>query len=127
MPKITIESIPHKDQRYNTVGDWTYDSGGNIEIKISEMDQCSFYAVAIHELIEAVLCWNEFIHPEVVDDWDLSHDDCDPGSIAGCPYGKQHNTAGAIEMLSVLSLGLDWFEHEAELDRLTSEYREKDK
>lgn len=122
MPKITIESIPHKEQRYNTLGDWTYDTDGNITIKISEMPEPeSFYLIAVHELIEAVLCWNSFITSEVVDYWDMAHpDDIDPGGIKTAPYHKEHHSAHLMEQLLAGMMDYDWKDHEQQCEKAES-------
>jgi hypothetical protein len=60
MPKrmqYEIKTIPHKDQRYvGTCGDW-YKSHGVNRIRVSDLGDWRMEAcIAIHEMIEQVLC-----------------------------------------------------------------------
>lgn len=111
--KITIETIPHVRQRYNTVGDWHYDEDGNIKIKVSQMEtKESEYLVIIHELIEAILCRDRFITVEQVDEWDISHPEAEePGDLVDSPYYLQHNLAEMTERLIAQQLQISWAEH----------------
>jgi hypothetical protein len=108
--QISIETIPHDCQRYDTVGDWQFDSEGGLLINISDTGSPLFnQLIAIHELVEALLCHKDGVTDEVVDDWDRAHlDSSDPGSIYECPYYEQHLTATIIERLMARELGVDW-------------------
>ena|SRR5208337_105141 len=75
---IVIRTIDHKDQRYETVGDWQF-IGPNLLITVSDLGNNKMNAlIAIHELIEALLC--KFNDPEIttemVDSFDMSKQVC---------------------------------------------------
>ena len=54
--KINIETIPHSDQRYPTVGDYWDDENGVIQVRVSDMKDWRYEAlVVMHELIEMFL------------------------------------------------------------------------
>ncbi len=113
-----ISTQAHNLQRYDTVGDWEFDAG-DLFIKVSE---CKGYAdyenlVALHEMIEALLCQARGITGKIVDDWDLAHlDHPDPGSIPQCPYFREHMFASMIERAMAAELDVNWDEYEAALE-----------
>jgi hypothetical protein len=113
---ISLVSVLHKDQRYDTCGDWYYDpTNTHLIVSVSELkDRREMILIAIHELIEAVLCKNEGITQEKVDEfdiaWDKEHDhlDGEPGDHYQAPYYRQHQIATGIERLLAAELGVDW-------------------
>lgn len=124
--KITIEVIPHKDQRYETVGDWTFDDKGDLSIKVSELGNWRFNAlVGLHELIEVLKCKNDGVTQQEVDDFDMSFeaarlegDESEPGDSRSAPYYKQHQLATGIERIMAASLDVDWNEYEKKINAL---------
>lgn len=118
--KITIESVPHDKQRYPTVGDWQWDTDGNLIIKVSEFwDKRYMSLVALHELVEALLCQEREITDEVVTAFDLAHlDSPDPGLDADAPYHQEHMTADLVERLVAQELGVNWKQYSQEVDAL---------
>lgn len=132
--KITIETIPHEWQRYNTVGDWylsstrikDFDQKGTLNIRVSIMSDWRFEAlVALHELIEALLCARAGITPKQVDDFDLAFeakrkpgDKSEPGDDPLAPYFAQHQAAGQIEREFAGYLGVNWEAYKKEVDSL---------
>lgn len=61
MRKIVVETIPHKNQRYPTVGDW-FTRKGISRFRISKLPDWRWeFLVMIHELIEWALCQHERI------------------------------------------------------------------
>ena len=119
--KITIETIPHDKQRYDTVGDWQFDEE-NLNIKVSEIPTSGhgYYEllIGIHELVEAILCKNQGVTEQQVDDWDLTHGK-DPGNNPECPYYRQHLLATVIENILANELGVDLIDYEISLNRLS--------
>ena len=139
--KIVIETIPHEKQRYPTVGDWyfepTYPATNpekgillqpieTLHIRVSKLSDWRREAlIAVHELVEVLLCKHEGITQESVDLFDNQfeatrpEDNFDePGDDPQAPYVKQHCTATGIERLLAAQLGVNWKEYEAELERL---------
>jgi hypothetical protein len=173
--RILIESIPHAQQRYPTVGDWYCDPRGavacanfeprdprgyckhcgyhecehaghegalkpggyyhvervnarfygdmNLTVRVSTMRVWEWEALAaVHELVEALLCHRNRITQQEVDAWDLAHPDSDnPGSLPGCPYGRQHEVATAIERLLAECMGTSWANYEEAVRTLAHE------
>lgn len=122
--KITIETIPHSQQRYNTCGDWQFDSQGNLNIRVSEMgDPRMNFLVARHELDEAMLCWFGGISQEEVDAYDFSHPaaggDCFSDNL-DAPYAQEHNNALAAEWQMARLLGVNWEGYIKRLEELST-------
>jgi hypothetical protein len=95
---ISIEFIPHSQQRYNTEGDW-YMDGENLIIKVSnEGSGFQQKIIAVHELVEAILCRYAGITDKDVDEWDFKFKgEGEPGDDPKCPYRHQHKIATIIE------------------------------
>lgn len=113
--KITIETIPHADQRYPTVGDWTFDATGDLTIRVSDMgDWRKEACVAVHELIEVLICKQVGVTQADVDRFDMGHPELDePGNDSRAPYYEQHQVASGIEQILAKELELDWNEYNA--------------
>lgn len=123
--KITIETIPHDEQRYETVGDWFFDDAGDLHIKVSDMKSWKYEAlVGFHELVEVLLCKGRGITTEMVDAFDMQWSRDHPGEVLGsgpvepgddpaCPCRKEHFFATTVERLLAAELGVDWTEYDS--------------
>jgi hypothetical protein len=126
MLSIEIKTIPHSQQRYETVGDWFYTPNGAWHFHVSDLDDWRMeIAVAVHELIECMLCRFEGITQVEVDDFDMAYetqrapDNYDePGDDPRAPYHKQHCIATGIERIVVCMLGLSWKEYDDKINML---------
>ncbi len=127
LPFTVINSIPHKNQRYDTVGDWQETFSGRpgefLRFKISRMNLISEFAVLIHEMIEWFFCKLAGITSEQVDAWDMGEgkDLDDPGSDPRAPYHLQHMFALQVERMIVEQAGITWEIHEEALDNVGQE------
>ena len=117
---ITVNIIDHEDQWYDTVGDWRFDSDYNhLTVTVSRTTEESIILVAIHEIIEAILCRLNGVSEEVVDAFDMANiDHPDPGSIPGCPYYREHMFATMIERAMAAEMQVNWEDHEMNLENL---------
>lgn len=114
--KITIETIPHDQQRYPTVGDWMWEPSGDLTIKVSELGDWRYNAlVGLHELVEVLKCKHDGVTQESVDAFDIAYekaraedDDSEPGDSPDAPYKAQHCLATGIERILAAELGVDW-------------------
>lgn len=127
--RITVKTIRNTSQRYATVGDWQWDKMGGLKVTASWMKYAGWrgsMAVAVHEIVEALLCKSEGIEESRVDEFDMNYDNrnalCEPGDHPDCPYRHQHAIASAIERLLVEGLGLNWSKYEEELQVLSNEH-----
>lgn len=125
--RISITSIAHSQQRYDTCGDWQIDTDidGDTEITIyvSETgNQKEAFLLAVHELIEAGLCYFSGITSQQVDNFDLNwapHEGAnEPGSDVAAPYFHQHWIAEHIEKRLADELCVNWKEYESHLNAL---------
>ena len=113
--KIDIETIPHNCQRYPTCGDFLT-SGDVMGIKVSEMGDWRYeMLIAIHELVEVMLCKQAGIPEALVDQFDMDYeknrkpgDHSEPGDDLRAPYRRQHFVATNIERQIAHELGVDW-------------------
>lgn len=133
----TIRVIPHSEQEYNTVGNWHPGKrrGDPIEIEISEMrDSRSIVMVAGHEMIEAGICEEEGIKERDVSAFDKKFEreremkkhgrNAEPGNDPRAPYGPAHRCATKVERFIGGHLGMEWAEHEKEVSRVSSTWKE---
>lgn len=119
--RILIESIPHKDQRYDTCGDYQ-DFTSHIYISVSELpDKREMLLIAIHELIEWALCdanWPRITN-ETIDAFDLAYrGDREPGDDTNAPYYTQHQIATGIERILAADMGVPWAVYEGHIKEL---------
>ena len=118
--KITIETIPHDKQRYDTCGDWRWVAPFHLCITVSEigdwkMETC----VGVHEVCEALICSALEISQNAVDEFDMAFTgDGEPGNAPGCPYRLPHRIATTIEFALAMAIGLNWNEYEKRLNAL---------
>jgi hypothetical protein len=115
--KIIIETIPHQQQRYPTVGDWIFDKDGTLHITVSDMGDDRYeFLVGVHEAVEAFLCRHRGISEESITEFDIKfeknrqyNDISEPGDNPLAPYRKEHFFATSIERLIAAELKVDWF------------------
>ncbi|MDD5152596.1 MAG: hypothetical protein PHS95_01180 [Candidatus Pacebacteria bacterium] len=114
-----ISKIPHKEQRYNTVGDWVFE-GDEIKIMVSDTGDPRMNAlVGVHELVEVLLCKDRGISQSDVDKFDMGHPELsDPGSHPDAPYKKEHEFATKVEKMLCDEFGIKWEEYEKILHNL---------
>jgi hypothetical protein len=122
MIQIHLCTIPHHEQRYNTVGDWRYtNTTGVLFIYVSDLNDWRYeLLIAIHELIEALLCSHQGITQEVVDRFDLHYpgDYDEPGDDPRCPYSGPHCIATGVERILAAVMGISWTRYEETIDNL---------
>jgi hypothetical protein len=125
--KITIETIDHNDQRYDTIGDWVFDNKDNLNIKVSNFNNKDFFfLVAVHELVEAYLCNKVGITQDEVDEFDFHfnklHPYEEPGENKDAPYHRQHIIANVIEGILLRELKINENVYELTIDKLVKSY-----
>ena len=103
------------------------DDGDTLAIQVADLenDESSFL-VALHELVEVVLCQQHGITAEQVDAYDFAHqDDDDPGLNPDAPYHREHMVAFSMEIEAALALGVDWTDYNKRLDEAWEQIPEK--
>lgn len=139
---IKLKSIPHKNQRYDTCGDWVWPRKRKLRITVSHLSHESYeLLVGLHELIEAMLCKKLGVSADDVDRWDeeyekartvlmeegvkaFFHCGCEitatsePGDDIHCPYGPMHKTATRCEKEIAKALQVVWKDYNDEVESL---------
>jgi hypothetical protein len=116
---ISIKVIPHRDQRYETPGDWFYDKDGNIEIRVSDTgDWRTDALMAVHELVEVLICKHRGVSMEAVDAFDIQYEkdrkdgkhsqSDEAGDDIEAPYRREHCLATSVERLLAAELDVPW-------------------
>lgn len=127
--KILIEFVPHESQRYETAGDWYWDTDGVLHLKVSQLPSdekgMMAWAIALHELFEVGLCIDKGITQEAVDAFDLAYektrpegDDSEPGDHIDAPYRNQHSFATAAERMFIAACGIAWEDYARAIEAL---------
>lgn len=129
MPKkllFAAYSLPHEDQRYETCGDWRLADDGSIEILVSYMgDEKFVHLVAVHELVEVILCHYRGIGDVEVTAFDEAYeasrkegDESEPGDDPKAPYAAEHSAATGVERLLASMLGVSWSQYDKAINAL---------
>lgn len=122
--QVNIVFIPHAQQRYPTVGDWQINTG-ILTIYVSELpDERMSQAIAVHELVEALLCTARGITPAQVDAWDIAGDGQyldEPGDDPRAPYFNEHQFATKVEESFINELEIDWHAYETAIANLATD------
>jgi hypothetical protein len=125
--KIHIESIPHAQQRYPTVGDYWEDGDGAGQVRVSELPDWRYEAlVAVHELVEMILTKHRSISEPAISDFDIAFEQereralvlGEPGDDPRAPYRLEHFFATNVERLLAAELDVDWRAYEMLVDGL---------
>ena len=112
---IEIKTIPqHQMRDPNGIGDYWWSADGALYITVAEMaDERYEQLVALHELIEAILCQARGISETKIMKFDLENPDLDdPGMDPRAPYVCEHQTATGFELLMADQLGVIWMEYD---------------
>lgn len=105
--RITIATIPAHAMRYDTLGDWRED-GDTLVIEVSDaVPERERVLVALHELVEAVLCLRRGVTTADVDRFDFAFKGSgEPGDAPDAPYQREHRFAMLVEHLMAHEMGL---------------------
>ena len=127
---INVRVIKHKEQRYETVGDWVYNPANTLlTVFVSDMGDWRYnQLVAVHEIAEATLCIERGINEKDVTAFDLWYEserlknnpECqsEPGDHKKAPYRKEHFCATTIERMLAAELGVDWEDYDTTVNSL---------
>ena len=127
--RINIETIPHNQHRYETVGDYFYDDMGTLQVRVSDMGN-TFYEtlVAIHEITEELLTKHRGLSEQEIMDFDLYYEKkremkmvnefSEPGFSNESPYLREHTLATAIEMQICAMAGESWTDYDNAINEL---------
>jgi hypothetical protein len=131
---IEFKVIPHRRQRYNTVGDY-FKKQGRWLFRVSKMEDERYpILVLLHELIEFFMCRMMGISVESIDQFDLAYEEArqlmvgsapcgcrfyvEPGDDPHAPYILAHQTATKCEQLIAEAVGIKWSEYNEAVENL---------
>ena len=140
-------TIPDSAQRYPTLGDaWWNDGPADeelvLEVRVSDLGDWRMEAmIAVHEIVESVLCIDRGIPIAAVDAFDMEFEkarefiskypykgedapwfpfrgrsvkaEAEPGDDIEAPYREQHCFATAVERMLCAAMGIAWADYEA--------------
>lgn len=127
MRTIHIKSIPHSEQRYETVGDyWVDEHNGVQEVRVSDVGNPDYeFLVAMHELVELYICRHRCISEESISAFDEEFEKNrqpgntdEPGNSPKAPYRREHAFATRVEKMIARQLGVDWEEYDRVINSL---------
>ena len=106
--KITIQTIKHEEQRYDTVGDYWEDADGTMQFRITDTgNKIVNFMCLMHELTEWFWCVVRGLPLESVDTFDLNHLDAEePGCLSDAPYHEGHELGEVVEKVLENGLGI---------------------
>lgn len=115
LPQISINVITHKDQAYDTCGDYELVDDDCLDVTISKSKADYEFLVMIHELCEWYLTQKRGISIKKITAFDKSFEKKrkkgnteEPGDSKAAPYHKEHVFATVIEKLVARELKIDW-------------------
>jgi hypothetical protein len=121
LPRIVINTIPHKSQEYDTAGDYK-EMDNRWVVSISRLpDWRHEFLVLLHEMCEMALTKHHEVDWASIDDFDMNgagKDHPDPGILTDAPYHTQHVLATQIEKKFAKYLGVEWVDYNDALDKL---------
>ena len=105
---VVIETLPPDEMRYQTDGDWAVDHDGVLRIQcVDNMPRAEAMLLALHELVEAMLCEAAGVTQEAVDAFDFAFTgDGEPGDDPRAPYRRQHRFAALIDHMVAHEMGV---------------------
>jgi len=108
--QVSMIVVPQAQQRYDTVGDWRFDTDGNLHITVSQLSDPRYETlIAVHELVEALLCKAAGITEASVTAFDTAYQgNGEPGDDPKAPYRHQHAAATFFEKKMAKLLGVNW-------------------
>lgn len=126
---ISLKTIPHAQQRYETCGDWVVHENGDLEILVSDLGNWKYEAlIAFHELAEVLICREQGVTQAAVDEFDLAFEvgranglhkpEDEPGNDPDAPYRLAHFIAEALERILAVALLVDWKKYGEAVDAL---------
>jgi len=126
--EIHIKTIPQENHRYETIGDYWYDTEGVLQVRVTEMPEIYAKMVIVHELIEEALTKHRGCTEQEIMDFDLYYESrrkqglvdniSEPGFDNNAPYLKEHTLSTSVEMQMCALAGISWNDYDNFISRL---------
>ena len=130
---INIKTIPQKEHRYDTIGDYWFTgdkvtNGGDLEVRVSEVGDWRYeFLIALHEQIEVALLKHKGVAEPTIMAFDESFEAArargehgindEPGDSPEAPYREEHRFAENLERLMAERLGVNWDDYDQHLEK----------
>lgn len=132
---ITIKTIPYREQRYETCGDYWLGKDGSIQFRVNDMASPDHeFLVSIHEQIEEYLTRRRGLKESDIMAFDVMWEkereegkhaaDEEPGHDPRSPYRNEHVMAENIERQLALEMGIDWTTYSKDVEASCEEPRD---
>lgn len=115
---VIVKSIPNHWHEYPTCGNWSWCDDVLI-VLVTEMSDVSMFAVAVHEITEAMYCRKTGVTEKQVCQFDIRYeqnrmpgDNSEPGDALQSPYREAHQRATHVERAVCAALEVLWDNHE---------------
>jgi hypothetical protein len=126
---IIVEVIPHRWREYDTIGNWSFAPDGMLVVFVSDTgSRASNEAIAVHEVVEALLCRFHKVSEESVTNFDLKFEkeraegkhslDDEPGCDPRAPYRDWHLVAERFEREFLIQACVMWSKHSENCERI---------
>jgi len=120
-----VRTIPHAEQRYDTVGDY-FTKDGVVQFRVSELGDWRFeFLVFLHEAVEKALTKYHGVSEAEIDKFDTAYENArlegdfsEPGDCVKAPYHDAHVISTGIEAQVAHFLGVDWVEYDKKVREL---------
>lgn len=125
---IIIKAIPNKEisKREGFTGaDWWFDKEGNLQVRVAKeindwREEC---CLALHEMVEAIICKHVGVPTREVDDFDREYQknhmvDLNGGDESNCPYRIPHSFATSAERMVAGVLNVFWNSYDRKIGGL---------
>ena len=122
---INIQVIPNEQHRPGISGaDWYFDQAGDLQVRISKMSDWRYETcLAVHEMVEAILCKYNGVTVAQVDEFDRPFEEAkdnvtNVGDKTNAPYRREHCFATAAERIVAAELNVPWQDYDDELAKI---------
>lgn len=96
--EISIHFVPPEQMRYDTTDDYVWDQGRLLVSIVNRASRLDRMAILLHALAEWAVSREDGVTIPEIDAWDMDYPvSAEPGAEPGCPYGRAHHIATAVE------------------------------
>lgn len=132
-----VQFIPHKQQRYDTCGDYEELAPDLTKFSISRLSPVKYsWLIMLHEIIEWSICCLTGVKTKDIDKFDMEYEKAragnresaeapcgcpfyaEPGDDPHAPYAAAHACATLCEKAIARELGVDWEAYSEAIDKL---------
>lgn len=128
---VECKTIPYKQQRYETCGDYWIDETG-VHFRVNDMGNDDFeFLVRMHEMIEEHMTRRRGLKEPDIMAFDLMWEkereegkhaeDEEPGHDPRAPYHREHVLSENIERMLAHFMGISWPEYERAVNNSCSD------